>query len=31
VSDYVSTRSANAFASQLENAVNGDRIPGAAP
>jgi glucose/mannose transport system substrate-binding protein len=31
VSDYVSTRSANAFASQLENAVNGDQIPGAAP
>ena len=31
VSDYVSTRSADAFASQLENAVNGDRIPGAAP
>ena len=31
VSDYVSTRSADAFASQLENTVNGNRIPGAAP
>jgi glucose/mannose transport system substrate-binding protein len=27
VSDYVSTRSAAAFASQLENAVYGGRIP----
>jgi glucose/mannose transport system substrate-binding protein len=31
VSDYVNTRSADAFASQLENTVNGNRIPGVAP